>query len=130
MQTIVSIILILIFVGIVVSLFLTFCIYRIFDRCGATAWKSFIPFYNYYVLADAIGFPAIGMAIAFLSLSISLMTFKSLMIYGILGAILRCALKIMLWSFVCSDLGFPGWMGLVVVFAPVIGYPILAFANT
>ena len=119
-----------------VGIFYIVCMWRIYTRCGLPGWKALIPFYSVYALAEAIGMPVIGVIIILLSLLAGIgsslaffFTSLPLLLIMPLACVGVVILSAVLWWNVCPAIGFQPYVSLLVVFVPIIGYPILAFAK-
>lgn len=115
------------FIGVIllVALFMLVCNWFIFKKAGRPGWAALIPYYNTYVLIQIVGrpmwffwailvssvvvaIPVIGVFLSFLS-------------------ILTLVLTIIITVDLAKVFGKTGWFAVLMIFLPIVGYPILAF---
>lgn len=95
--------------GLIIYLFVGFCLYKIFQKAGVeNAWGAFIPIYNYYLLTEVVKVPwwwTILCCIPYLNFLVFIYLFYRLS------------------KFFGKD-----WVYVILIFL-VIGYPLLAFGD-
>lgn len=107
-------------IGIVVYVVMVISLWKIFEKAGVEGWKAIIPIYNNWVMAEIAGKPG-WWALVSLGGIIPLVGF----IASIAGLVLFILISIELVKKFGKDTGF----ALLLIFLPVIGYPILGFGD-
>lgn len=115
------------FIGAVllVALFMLVCNWFIFKKAGRPGWAAIIPFYNTYVLIQIVGRP---MWFFWVILGTSLVT--AIPVIGPFLSVLSIAslvLSIIITVDLAKVFGKSGWFAVLMIFLPIVGYPILAF---
>lgn len=93
-----------------IGLLMIISMWRIYKKAGFAGWKSIIPIYNTYILMKIVKLPLWYFLLLFIPL---------------VNAIISIVMTVKLAKVFGKDVLF----GLVIIFFPYIGYPILAFGK-
>ena len=94
--------------------------WKIFEKGGQEGWKSIIPFYNNYVLAEMVGKPG-WWGLTPLAMLIPLVNFVAWIPVVVLMILIQIELA--------KSFGKEPVWALLLIFIPVVGYPMLAFSD-
>lgn len=101
-------------IGVCLSVLLIVSFWKMFKKAGKSGWESIIPIYNTWVLYEISGYPGWYSLISL----IPFVGWAAAIVFAIL-----CAISL------SKKFGKSGSFALVLLFFPVIGYPMLGLGN-
>ncbi len=104
-------------VGVLVYLFIGFCLGKLFEKAGKPMWAGFVPIYNIMVIIELVGRPMWWIALLLLAF------------IPVVGGIAVAVVMAILWIDFAKSYGKDVVWGLLLTFFAVIMLPIMAFSN-
>lgn len=95
------------------------CQWKIFSKAGQPGWKALIPFYNMWTLNQIVFGEQYGW----------LMFASFVAVIPVIGSILALAWYVYMTIQMCKAYGKSGGFAALIIFLPVIAYPMLAFGD-
>lgn len=95
------------------------CQWKIFGKAGQPGWKALIPFYNMWTLNQIVFGEQYGW----------LMFASFVAVIPVIGSILALAWYVYMTIQMCKAYGKSGGFAALIIFLPVIAYPMLAFGG-
>ncbi|MBE2265202.1 MAG: signal peptidase I [Flavobacteriales bacterium] len=104
-------------VGLLVYLFIGFCLGKCFEKAGKPLWAGFIPIYNIVILLEIVGRPLWWLALFLLGF------------IPIVGSIAVLVIMAILWIDFAKSYGKDVVWGILLLFFNIIMLPIMAFSK-
>lgn len=116
--------LIVLLVSLVLAVFIIACFWKVFTKAGEKGWKSLIPVYNLWTLAEISGKPGwLGLAAALCGI------FSVLPIIGWFLSIGALVIYVLIYIGLAKSFGKSTGFTVLLILLPIIGLPILAFGD-
>lgn len=122
------------FISLALWVFLLVCQWRIFVKLGQKGWASIIPFYNTFVLTNAVWelIPAILATFLQVGLCVSIFLTGNIPLIGVLAFLFLIAffiVSVIMTHKMCTWFGHGIGFTIGCLFLPIIFYAIMAFSD-
>ncbi len=104
-------------IGLVIYLFIGFCLGKLFEKAGKPLWAGFVPIYNLVVILQLVGRPVWWLALFLVA------------IIPFIGTIAVVVLSAIIWIDFAKSYGKDLVWGLLITFFSIIMLPIMAFSQ-
>ncbi len=110
-------------IALVVVIIMIAAMWKIFTKAGEKGWKSLIPFYNSWILAELAGKPGWWGLVGLLGI------LNVIPLVGFIVAILEIVVFVIIYLNLAKAFGKSTGFGVLLILLPVIGFPMLGFGS-